>query len=173
MGIRIALAEDNAVSKRSFLDKARMIPEWEVIFTAANGKECLEKLSEIKAERLPQVIFMDIEMPGVNGIDAISIARSLYPAIYFIAFTVFDDDDKIFEAIKAGAHGYLLKQEEYTVLKDAVTNVIEYSGAPMSPAISRKTLQLLSNKSESSGEKNAMPGHLTPREKEILEFTVT
>ena len=174
MKIRIGLAEDNAVSRKSFLDKAQLIPEWEIVFTAANGKDCMEKLAELRSERLPQVVFMDIEMPGVNGIDAISIASSLYPGIYFIALTVFDDDDKIFEAIKAGARGYLLKHEEHQVLKEAVINIIEFAGAPMSPAIARKTLQILSrSKDVSKNVQRAMPEHLTAREKEILQYTVT
>ena len=117
---------------------------------------------------------MDIEMPGINGIDAISIASTLYPDIFFIALTVFDDDDRIFEAIRAGASGYLLKHEEYEALKDAVTNVIEHAGAPMSPAIARKTLQLLSKSTDmSKTAKGTVPEHLSAREKEILQYTVT
>ncbi len=173
MNIRIGLAEDNTISRKSFLDKALLIPEWEIVFTAANGKECMEKLAALKSDRIPHVVFMDIEMPGVNGIDAISMATALYPDVYFIALTVFDDDDKIFEAIKAGACGYLLKHEEFQALKDAVTNVLEYGGAPMSPAIARKTMQLLSRSDViAKTQKGSMPEHLTPREKEILQYTV-
>jgi len=174
MPIKIGLAEDNAVSRKSFLDKAHRIPEWEIIFTACNGKECLDKLAEIAGDRLPQVIFMDIEMPGINGIDTIAMASAIYPGIFFIALTVFDDDDKIFEAIKAGARGYLLKHEEHQVLKDSVISLLEHGGAPMSPAIARKTLQLLSHfPDQAIPSKAVMPEHLTVREKEILQYTVT
>ncbi|HVZ96655.1 MAG TPA: response regulator transcription factor [Chitinophagaceae bacterium] len=136
-------------------------------------EECLEKLKALRENELPQIIFMDIEMPLINGIDAISIASSKYPGISFIALTVFDDDDKIFEAIRAGACGYLLKHEEHEVLKNAVADVLEHAGAPMSPAIARKTLQLLS-KSRQPGKQSAasMPEHLTLREKEILRYVV-
>jgi DNA-binding NarL/FixJ family response regulator len=68
-------------------------------------------IERLALEKMPHVIFMDIEMPEMDGIQAISIARSLYPQIFFIVLTIFDDDDKIFEAIKAGAQGYLLKDE--------------------------------------------------------------
>jgi len=171
--IRIGLAEDNLVSRKSFLEKAQMISNWKIVFVAADGKECLEKLDALKTVELPQVIFMDIEMPLINGIDAISIASSKYPGISFIALTVFDEDDKIFEAIRAGASGYLLKHEEHTVLKNAVADVLEHAGAPMSPAIARKALQLLS-KSPLPNERAvaSMPEHLTMREKEILQFMV-
>ncbi len=172
--IRIALAEDNIISRKSFLQKAQMIPEWDIVFTSVNSDDCLEKLSSLKESMLPQIVFMDIEMPGINGCQTISIAKSIYPQVSFIALTVFDDDDKIFEAIKAGASGYLLKHEPYNVLQEAVTNVLEYGGAPMSPAIARKTLLLLSKvpdiKKEHSG---IMPDSITSREKEILQYTVS
>ncbi|MBS1947114.1 MAG: response regulator transcription factor [Bacteroidetes bacterium] len=171
--IRIGLTEDNMISRKSFLSKAQMIPEWDVVFTAANGRECLEKIASQKEDSLPHVIFMDIEMPEVNGIDAISMATTLYPNIFFIALTVFDDDDKIFESIKAGACGYLLKHEEFEVLKNAVIDVLEFGGAPMSPAIARKTLNLLSKSPNIAAQgKLPMPDHLTKREKEILQYTV-
>jgi DNA-binding NarL/FixJ family response regulator len=172
--IRIALAEDNIVSRKSFLEKAQLIPEWKIIFTANNGNECMEKLGSLKEDMMPQIVFMDIEMPGVNGITTIAMAKALHPQVSFIALTVFDDDDKIFEAIKAGASGYLLKHEEHTMLKDAVTGLLEHGGAPMSPAIARKTLQLLSKVVEITKQgHDAMPEHLTTREKEILQYTVS
>jgi DNA-binding NarL/FixJ family response regulator len=117
---------------------------------------------------------MDIEMPGVNGSQTIVMAKTLYPQISFIALTVFDDDDKIFEVIKAGACGYLLKHEGYLVLREAVINVLEYGGSPMSPAIARKALQLLSKMTEIAKEEHGLiPEIITSREKEILQYTVS
>jgi DNA-binding NarL/FixJ family response regulator len=171
---RIALAEDNNVSRKSFMQKAQMIPEWEIVFTSVNGNDCMEKLSELDEDKLPQIVFMDIEMPGVNGCQTIAMAKALYPQVSFIALTVFDDDDKIFEAIKAGACGYLLKHEEHTVLKEAVMNVLEFGGAPMSPAIARKALQLLSKTPEIEKQESVLlPDNITSREKEILQYTVS
>ena len=171
--IRIALVEDNSISRKSFLQKAQLIPAWEIIFTANNSDYCLTQLKDLRTEMLPLLIFMDIEMPGVNGIQTIAIAKAIYPDIYFVVLTVFDDDEKIFEAIKSGACGYLLKHEDHAVLRDAVTNVLEYGGSPMSPAIARKTLQLLSRSTDIDRQKpETIPDSLTAREKEILEFTV-
>jgi DNA-binding NarL/FixJ family response regulator len=171
--IRIGLAEDNIVSRKSFLEKAQMIPQWKIVLLASNGKDCLEKLDSLKAGDLPQIIFMDIEMPLINGIDTISIASSKYPVIVFIALTVFDEDDKIFEAIRAGACGYLLKHEGYEVLRNAVTDVLEHAGAPMSPAIARKTLKFLNRYANNDKSITApMPEHLTSREKEILQYMI-
>ena len=90
--IRVALVEDNNVSKQSFLQKAGLIPEWAVVFTAVNSEDCMEKLASLKENLLPQIIFMDIEMPGASGSETIMIARAIYPQIFFIALNVFDEE---------------------------------------------------------------------------------
>jgi DNA-binding NarL/FixJ family response regulator len=169
----IALAEDTAVNRISFLQKINTYRNLHLSFTAVNGDECLEQLKGLPQNRMPQIIFMDIEMPGMDGIEAIQIGKCLYPQVHFIVLTVFDDDEKIFEAIKAGASGYLLKHEPAAALYDAIINVLEYGGAPMSPAIARKALRLLSysekTKTHSAG---TLPSIITEREKEILQYTV-
>ena len=173
MSFTIALAEDNAVNRNTFQQKVRQLEDVTLLFVAENGHECLEALKGLPESKMPQVIFMDIEMPGLNGIETIAIGKALYPSIHFIVLTVFDDDDKIFEAIRSGASGYLMKHEPATVLHDAMINVLEYSGAPMSPAIARKTLHLLSHAAKGNEEvQGAVPSAITEREKEILQHTV-
>jgi DNA-binding NarL/FixJ family response regulator len=171
---RIALVEDNALNRRTFLQKVEEHKTWEIIFIATNGDECLNELKGLPTNLLPQIIFMDIEMPGLNGIQTIAAGKTLYPQIHFIVLSVFDDEDKIFEAIKAGASGYLLKHESAEALQNAITDVLEFEGAPMSQAIARKTLHLLSKSLEKSNihSGNAIPGTLSEREKEILLHTV-
>lgn len=173
MNFRIALAEDNAVNRNTFMQKLKVTDCLQLVFSASDGNECLEQLKGLPHQSLPQVIFMDLEMPGMDGIEAIHIAKSLYPQIHFIVLTVFDDDEKIFEAIKAGASGYLLKHEPAVILQDAVINVMESGGAPMSPAIARKTLKLLS-KTEVPAEtvSGSLPVSITQREQEILQHMV-
>jgi DNA-binding NarL/FixJ family response regulator len=174
--IRIAYAEDNAINRNTFLQKFEEFQNTQLTFVATNGIECLEKLKGLPENKMPQVIFMDLEMPLMDGIQTIALAHSLYPAIHFIVLTVFDDDDKIFNAIQAGASGYLLKHESAAVLQDAIHNALEHGGAPMSPAIARKTLQLLnrtSNESLSAAPNaSSIPDTITKREKEILEYMV-
>lgn len=172
--IKIALVEDNAVNRNTFQQKVQSHPEWQMAFVAVNGNECLANLKGTPVHLLPKVIFVDIEMPGLNGIETTAIAKSIYPDIHFIMLTVFDDDEKIFEAIKAGASGYLLKHETHTSLSEAITNVLEYGGAPMSPAIARKALHLLSKAPaiEEKKKSSQLPEIITEREKEILEHTV-
>ena len=172
--IRIALAEDNPVNRNTFKQNILGHSNWKVAFVATNGNECLAELKGTPFELQPHIIFMDIEMPLLNGIETIGIAKSIYPDIHFIVLTVFDDDEKIFEAIKAGASGYLLKHETESGIGEAIAMVLDHKGAPMSPAIARKALQLLS-KALVIVEKNKpvpFPEIITEREKEILEHTV-
>lgn len=173
--IRIAFVEDNPVNRNTFRQNMQGHAKWKISFIAADGSECLAELKGMPSSLLPHIIFMDIEMPLLNGIQTIAIAKSIYPDIHFIVLTIFDDDEKIFEAIKAGASGYLLKHETRSGIEDAIITVFEHKGAPMSPAIARKTLLLLS-KSTSMGENkkaNPLPQIITEREKEILEHTIT
>lgn len=174
MKYTVALAEDNMINRNTFLQKIDQLPGYDVLFTANNGNVCLEELKGLPDSRLPDVIFMDIEMPGMTGIETIAIAKSIYPQIHFIVLTIFDDDEKIFEAIRAGASGYLLKHESAEFLNESVIDVLENGGAPMSPAIARKALQLLSHSSKQTEDSSGspIPSVITEREKEILQYTI-
>lgn len=170
----IALAEDNAINRNTFLQKINQLQGYQLSFIAKNGNECLEELKGLPLHLLPHIIFMDLEMPELDGIQTIALAKSLYPQIHFIVLTVFDDDEKIFDAIKAGASGYLLKHENAAALDDAMNNIVNLQGAPMSPAIARKALQLLSRSITDMEVKAGtnLPPAITEREKEILQQMV-
>lgn len=174
--LKIGIVDDKQVNRSSISDKIKQFEDLSICFMAVNGNDCLEQLKGLPLEKMPQVIFMDLEMPGMDGVQTISLARALYPGIFFIVLTVFDDDDKIFEAIKAGAHGYLLKDESAITLHNAITNVLESGGAPMSPAIARKAFEMLGKAQLQTGNKIAEPHLLdillTEREKEILLQTI-
>jgi DNA-binding NarL/FixJ family response regulator len=173
MSISIALTEDNSINRNTFIQKIKLYPDIHLLFIANNGNDCLKNLKGLPLAMMPKVIFMDIEMPEMDGIETIRHAKALYPEIHFIILTVFDDDDKIFEAIRSGASGYLLKHEHASTIYEAIVNVLEYGGAPMSPAIARKTLQLLGkSNSEKTEEKEPMPRFITDREQEILQHLV-
>ncbi|MBY0537205.1 MAG: response regulator transcription factor [Chitinophagaceae bacterium] len=176
MAFRIAFTEDNQVNRTTFQQKLKSLPDFDLIFSAVNGHDCLEQLKGLPVQKLPQVIFMDIEMPQLDGIETIKIAKPLYPEVHFIVLTVFDDDDKIFEAIRSGASGYLLKHEPASTLQESVVNVLQYGGAPMSPAIARKVLSIMSQSnranSNDSEKQNTVPSIITTREEEILQHMV-
>ncbi len=172
--IKIGLTEDNRVNRNTFMEKVGQYPELEVVVTAMNGHDFLEQLKQLDNLLLPKVVFMDIQMPEMNGIDTITIAKSIYPEIHFIILTVFEDNENIFEAIRAGASGYLLKHENYFTIREAIEEVLEYGGAPMSPAIARKTLRLLGDKKNEvpTTQKSEIENLLTDREYEMLQHMI-
>jgi DNA-binding NarL/FixJ family response regulator len=141
MIIKVGIVDDRPVNRLSVKEKLAAYKEVAVMLEAEDGNSFLNQLK--KATAKPDVVLMDLEMPGLNGIEAISIATANYPDIKFIVLTVFEDSNKIFEAIKAGASGYLLKDDSAMQIIDAITNVYEYNGIPMSPSIARKAFELL------------------------------
>lgn len=166
--MRIAIVDDKQPNRVSLQEKLSFLKDIEVVFLAANGEDFL---NQIKAQKqLLDVVLMDIDMPVMNGIEAVNVATSLYPETKFLMLTVFDDDDKIFEAIKAGAIGYLLKDENVDKIVDALWQIVEYGGSPMSPRIARKALQLLMGASVEKKQKEETV--LSAREMDILKGLV-
>jgi DNA-binding NarL/FixJ family response regulator len=175
MAIKVAYADDNQVNRNTFVRKIQSFDDLEIIFVAPNANICMEQLKELPPEKMPQVLFVDLEMPGMNGIQLIQVAKVVYPALHFIVLTVFDDDEKIFEAIKAGANGYLLKDDNAVSLRNAITNSLEQGGAPMSPSIARKALDMLSKafvEKQNNSPSVLLESLLSEREKEILQHTI-
>ena len=170
MKIKLAIAEDNKIIARSLLEKLSVFSEEiEIKFVAKNGKELLDKL---KSEKNIDVILMDIEMPEMDGIQATFEVKNLYPQIKILILTVFDDDDKIFNAIQNGASGYLLKEESPEAIFNAIKIIVE-DGATMSPSIASKILNLM-RKSElkpdsKTADQNTETFDLSQREIEVLE----
>jgi DNA-binding NarL/FixJ family response regulator len=141
MPIKIAIVDDKRINREVVKDKLIDYKEIEIIFEAKNGVDFLTQLKA--ANSLPDVVLMDLEMPEMDGIETILNATAAYPQIKFIVLTIFEDTNRIFESIKAGANGYLLKEDSAVNIIDAITNVYEYNGIPMNPAIARKTMDLL------------------------------
>lgn len=172
----IAMADDKAINRHTFSQKIALFSDLEIAFIAINGNDCLEQLKGLPHAKQPQIIFMDLEMPELNGIQTIQIAKPLYPQIHFIVLTVFDDDEKIFEAIQSGASGYLLKDESAAEINMAIANCLDFGGAPMSPAIARKAFDLLGKSRKPEFQENEKANQistlLSEREKEILEHTI-
>ncbi len=171
----IAVVDDKPYLRNSLKEKLASIEnDVTVIMEAGDGAEFL-KLMKTAAPK-PDVVLMDIEMHELNGIETILRAAPLYPSVKYIMLTVFDDDEKVFEAIKAGAHGYLLKEETAQNIIDAIYQVHEDAGAPMSPGIARKAWKWLTALSTTpAAEKKDFKNGLEPlsdREKEILKCSM-
>ena len=164
MNTRIAIVDDNTFLIKAVEEKLSFFEDLEVRFTAMNGEDVLEQL---EVNNNIDLILMDIEMPILNGIEATERVKQKYPHIKIIMLTVFDNDENIFNAIKAGADGYLLKEINAGDLHSGILETLN-GGAAMNPSIALKTLKLLRNPYvENIREKEEI--ELTEREVDVLE----
>ncbi|MDP5157042.1 MAG: response regulator transcription factor [Flaviramulus sp.] len=165
MNIKIAIADDNSFLISAVKEKLSFFNELELKFTAFNGSELLTKLDE---NHNIDIILMDIEMPVLNGIEATEVVKKRHPQIKIIMLTVFDNDENIFKAIKAGADGYLLKEVNAKDLYDGIKETLN-GGAAMNPSIAMKTLKLLRNPLNIDKSQDINDIKLTNREVDVLE----
>lgn len=171
--IRVAIVDDKQPNRVSLSERLNSAHTYEIVFMAVNGDDFLDKMKTCPPDNRPQVVLMDIDMPVLDGIETVKRASQLYADLKFLMVTVFDDDDKIFDAIKAGASGYLLKDETGIAISDAIKEVIEFGGAPMSPKIARKALNLLMNSNINKVEEQDKDHYeLSSREMDILRLMV-
>ena len=164
MSLKICIAEDNYFLVKTIKEKLSFFNDINIKFHANNGAELIGKLEE---NHNIDVVLMDIQMPVMDGIKATELLKNKYPQIKVIMLTVLDDDDYIFKAIQAGANGYLLKEIEADKLYKSILEVTK-GGAPMTPSIALKTLNLLRNPTVIEEKNKVDEIKLTKRETEIL-----
>lgn len=163
--IKVALVDDNSFLRHTILEKLQFFDDISCKFVAENGKDLLVKIADNKTV---EVILMDIEMPQMNGIEATAELKRLYPQIKVIMLTVFDNDENIFKAIKAGADGYLLKDITPDELYKAIIDTMN-GGASMNPSIALKTLRMFRQPVDFEIEQTNPELKLTDREIKVLE----
>lgn len=163
--IKIAITDDRREIRENLNRIFQIFEEVEVVFLANDGEVAVE-LMRTNPEK-PEVILMDIEMRKMDGIEATRQIKAMFPNVKIIMLSIFEQDDKIFEAIKAGADGYLLKDERPQKIIEAIQNAKEGRMA-MSPLVAMKTLDFLRNTPEPKQLKTPQDYKLTPREIEIL-----
>jgi len=161
MSISIAIVEDLDVVRNGLKDFISLSTDFIVIGSFKTGEEALEHLPEIK----PDIVIMDINLPGMNGIECIRQVKDKSPGTQFMMFTVYENDDKVFEALKAGASGYLLKNTGLLHIAESVKELHE-GGSPMSANIARKMVNLFRD----NDKQNPFLDLLSNREKEILQL---
>lgn len=158
--IQVAIVEDIREIKEGLELLIDSSEGFRCIKTYSNAEEAMEDLPQIN----PDVVLMDINLPGINGIEAVRVLKPKIPATQFIMSTVYEDDENIFESLKAGASGYLLKKTAPSKILESITEVFN-GGSPMSSQIARKVIGSFQQKN--SIEDSSL---LTQREKEILKL---
>jgi DNA-binding NarL/FixJ family response regulator len=163
--IRVTVFEDNYLLRDGY---TQLINDMPGIVCADSFENANDVITKIKKSN-PDVVLMDIDMPGINGIEATKIIKQNFPDIQIIIQTVFEDDDKIFESILAGANGYVLKKSPPTKIIDAISEVM-HGGAPLTPTIAAKALQLFRVPHNPFYTKQSQ--QLNERQNEILQCIV-
>ncbi len=160
MPIRVAVYEDNSALREAL----------EILLSEAQGfvvsgayRDCTQVEQDLLRNEA-DIVLMDIDMPGRSGIEGAAIVKKRFPAVEVLMLTVFDDDDKVFQAVCAGANGYLLKKTPSDKILEAIEDLYN-GGAPMTPAIARKVLQLFPR----APAVNTETDKLTPRELAVLQ----
>jgi DNA-binding NarL/FixJ family response regulator len=153
---RIIIIEDNDIVKEGFKLLISSLSEHEVVATYESCEEAIKYLEKDK----PDIVLMDIELPGMNGIEGTRIIKKQHPGIEILVITVHDDSDLVFQALVAGASGYITKNAPHNKILDAI-NEIAQGGAPMSSKIARLVVESFQRNQNSP---------LSPRETEVLEL---
>lgn len=137
------MVEDNPSLRKRFTDNFKYFQNIELSLVSPTGEDFLDRIASLTDPELPQVVLMDIELPGIDGIETTSRLKQLKPTVEVMMLTVFEQPDKIFNSLKAGAVGYMLKDESPANIVKAMEELLE-GGAPMSRTIARKMIGLIS-----------------------------
>jgi DNA-binding NarL/FixJ family response regulator len=167
MSLRITIFDDNKNIRESIKLLLLTEPDFEVAGCYSHVLDCIQDVKDSK----PDIVLMDIEMPGMTGIEAVRTIKKEFPHVLILMQTVFEDDDRVFDSICAGASGYLLKNFLNTKLVDAIKEV-QYGGSPMSPSIARKVFNKMQSISAHVIPEAVPEYNLTAREKEVLSCIV-
>lgn len=167
MDMRIAIFDDNKNIRESISLLLDTVPGFLVV---GSFSHVLDVIDDIRLSK-PDVVLMDIEMPGMSGIEALLRVKKEFPNIQVLMQTVFEDDERVFDSICAGASGYILKNQLNSKLIDALQE-LQFGGSPMSPSIARKVLNKLQQTPQLVRNQAPPDYQLTPREKEVLACIV-
>jgi len=159
--ITVGIVEDDAIIRDSLIKLLGSVPGFRCVGACSTGEEAIRRFSELK----PQVVLMDIHLPQASGIECTRRLKDLLPATQILILTVYEDSENIYQALKAGASGYLLKRSEPEEIVHALKDVYE-GGAPMTAQIARKVVQSFSEQTHGMN----LAVKLTEREEEILSM---
>lgn len=164
--IRIMIVDDHSIVREGLKRLLEIDPGVKVITESAGGMECLESLEEIH----PDVVFMDVKMPGISGIEITRLIKERHPQVKVIMLSIHDDEHFVTESIRAGANGYILKNAVKDQLIRAIHNVME-GKAFLDPSVTTTVLDRIRNGKDISSKESKHT--LTKRELEVLELLVS
>lgn len=167
MNTRIAIFDDNKNIRESISLLLDTVEGFQVVGSFSHVLDCIDDVRECK----PDIVLMDIEMPGMTGIEAVGLLKKEFPHIQVLMQTVFEDDERVFDSICGGASGYILKNQLNTRLIEALQE-LQFGGSPMSPSIARKVLTKMQSIPQLVRNEAPPDYQLTPREKEVLACIV-
>ena len=170
--LKVGIVEDHDIFRKRLSELLSFYEELELVLASESGEKCLSQLDVLPEESVPDIILMDIELPGISGIETTFQIKEKYEGLDIIMFTVFEDDERIFESIQVGATGYLLKdtpiEEVVKALKD-----VKKGGSPITPSIARKVMNMVSGfKKKETTKEEIIPFDLSQAELRILEQVI-
>jgi DNA-binding NarL/FixJ family response regulator len=158
---KVAIVEDSRSTRQSLEAVINLSPDYRCICACASAEEALRELPKHQ----PEIVLMDIHMPGMSGVKCVPLLKNLLPQVRVIMITVYRNPDLIFGALRAGACGYLLKRSSPDQVLSAIREAQE-GGAPMTGEIARQVIAYFQNQTVAESEVEK----LTSREREVLEF---
>lgn len=174
MKIQVGIVEDQSKIIERLKARLQFFDDIEIVMVARSGEEAIQKLDIMSAGSLPQVILMDIEMPGQSGIETTMMIKSKFPDIEILIQTVFENNEKIFASIHAGASGYLLKDDPIQKYVESIRELVG-GGAALSPSIASQVMGFVKQSQQQKNEKAQKAQQefsLTDREMDILQAIV-
>lgn len=158
--VRVAIVEDDPGTRQSLALLIGGTPGFQCVGVHADAETALAEIPNGQ----PDVVLMDIQLPGLSGLECVRRLKARLPAVQFIMLTVFEDDERVFDSLAAGATGYLLKRASPVEILEAITEV-QRGGSPMTSAIARKVVQAFHRPSSATA---ATAIEISPREQQIL-----
>lgn len=162
VSIKVSIVEDDPKTREILVDWINRAEGFRCVSNHGSGEDALVKVPEIK----PNVVLMDINLPGIHGPECVRRLKPLLPQTQFVMLTVYEDSDHVFQALQAGAAGYLIKQTQRAELIAALRDV-HGGGSPMTANIARKVVQCFHQPQPQAGADDVSP---SPREREVLEL---
>lgn len=161
--IKVAIVDDNRNIRNQLSDSIKSVANLKLVGVFEDGETAVQRIPSLK----PDVVIMDIELPGIDGVECVRQIKSRAPEMNFLMLTVYEDSDRLFESLKAGAGGYLLKRASLSRLASAIQE-LQSGGSPMTPIIARQVVEYFSKSPVRAASSQTPLPSLTPAQNRTL-----